>query len=71
MSDHLPLEITINVDICDFLKVTSPISQFIPWSTLNDDEILNYRTLMTEALRNISIPTHALNHCHQLCDSNK
>ena len=71
VSDHLPLEITINVDICDFLKDVSPISQYIPWSTLNDDEILNYRSEMSEALRNISIPSLALNHCHQLCDSHE
>ena len=69
VSDHLPLEININVEICEFSQEKSPISYYIPWSTLTDAELTVYQNTMSDALRRISIPFHALNHGHQLCEN--
>ena len=69
VSDHLPIEITINVKITDFLRQKSTISSFIPWSTLSEREQLTFRDSMLEALNNISIPFHAFNHASKLCDN--
>ena len=69
VSDHLPIEITISVEICDFFREPSKITNYIPWSTLSDVELSNYQTAMTHALRQITIPSHALNHANHLCDN--
>ena len=39
VSDHLPIEITINVDLCDFLTQPSNVSYYIAWSTLTNDDL--------------------------------
>ena len=69
VSDHLPVEITISVNICDFLREPSPISYYIPWISLCDEEKANFQECMLSALREITIPIDALNHCHSLCDN--
>ena len=68
VSDHLPIELTINVDICDFLHEPSSTSYYIPWSSLSENEINIYQSTMLDALSQISIPSFALNHGHSLCD---
>ena len=67
VSDHLPIEITVNVEIGEFYEEKSQISHFIPWSSLTANELSNYRDTMTSALSQISIPFHVLNHGSALC----
>ena len=69
VSDHLPIEITVNVEISNFLEEKSHISSFIPWSTLTTNELSTYRESMTSFLMRISIPFQALNHSSMLCDN--
>ena len=69
VSDHLPLEITIKVDLCELLRESTPISYFVPWSTLAENETMIYRNTMSEALSKISVPFNTLNHAHVLCES--
>ena len=57
------------MEICDFFHAPKNVSYFIPWSTLSNDEILNYQHTMLQALQQISIPSHALNHSNRLCDN--
>ena len=68
VSDHLPVEITINIDVCDTPHKPSPISNYIPWSSLTDVEISSYRSTMLNALNQISLPVHALNHGYNSCN---
>ena len=69
VSDHLPVEITISLDICDFLEEKSHITNFIPWSSLTNEENSHYRNSMLSELRNINVPFHALNHNSNLCNN--
>ena len=69
ISDHLPIELTINVEIGSLFRDTSPISNYIPWLSLTTDECDNYRSLMHDSLCKISIPNFALNHGSELCDN--
>ena len=69
VSDHLPVEIAVNIEIGDFLEDKSRISNFIPWSSLTSDELLSFRDNMTSSLMQISIPFQALNHGSELCDN--
>ena len=68
-SDHLPVELTINVTIKKYEYKNSPVSFYIPWNTLNDSESSIYRDTMSTALRSISIPFHALNHNNTICNN--
>ena len=68
VSDHLPVELTVKLEIRDFLKEESVVSNFIPWSTLSVDELSSFRNTMSDALADISIPYIALNHNSELCD---
>ena len=61
VSDHLPIEITINVEIGEFLEEKSNVSYYIPWSSLTTDELSTYRAKMSDSLGKISIPFHVLN----------
>ena len=67
-SDHLPVELTINVKVEIFECKTSSLNFYIPWSTLTDSESTFYRETMSSALKNVSIPFHALNHSSDLCN---
>ena len=69
VSDHLPVEITVNVEISDFLEEKSHISNYIPWTSLTSTELSSYRESMTSFLTRISIPFQALNHGSKLCDN--
>ena len=68
VSDHLPVEISINVEISGFLKSESKLSTFIPWSSLSNDELSCFRESMLSCLNNINVPWHALNHGSEMCD---
>ena len=68
-SDHLPVELTINVNAEMFTHKTSPVSFYIPWSTLTESESTLYRETMSTALKHIHIPFHALNHSNILCSN--
>ena len=68
-SDHLPVELTINVNIEKYDFKVSPVSFYIPWNTLTDYESSNYRDTMLTALRNVSIPFHALNNSDTICNN--
>ena len=69
VSDHLPVEITVSLEICDFLEEKSQISNFIPWASLSNEEIRLYRESMLTELRNINVPFHAFNHNSTLCNN--
>ena len=69
VSDHLPVEITITLDICDFFQERSHVTNFIPWTSLSKEETRIYRDSMLTELRNINVPFHALNHNSYLCDN--
>ena len=69
VSDHLPVEITVSLEIREFFKDESSVTNFIPWSTLSNDELTCYRDTMSSALANIAVPFHVLNHNSGLCDN--
>ena len=68
-SDHLPVQLQISVEISEFNHVSSPVTKYIPWSSLNDTDLDVYRESMSNALRDIPIPFFALNHNSELCDN--
>ena len=69
VSDHLPIELTVDLEITDFFKDESTVSNYIPWSSLSLSELTCYRDSMSAALADISIPFHVLNHSTELCDN--
>ena len=69
ISDHLPVELIIKVEIEIFKFTTSPLSFYIPWKTLSESELSHYRETMLSNLRSISIPFYALNHSNNLCSN--
>ena len=69
VSDHLPVEIVICVDIVEFTCSKPTVTEYIPWTNLSNDNIDTYQNSMSNALDAISVPIHALNHCDYLCDS--
>ena len=70
-SDHLPVELVINVCIEKFDPVIKPITLYIPWSTLTESELSMFRDTMASALKDVPIPTSALNHCHSMCNNDE
>ena len=68
-SDHLPIDLTINVEVDHFVPSQKHVSNYIPWSSLTDADQIQFRETMFSELSNISVPYHALNHCSKLCDS--
>ena len=69
VSDHLPVEIAVNLEISDFLVESSHVSSYIPWASLSNLELNNYRNSMYSALRSIDVPFIALNHNNNLCNN--
>ena len=69
VSDHLPIEITVDLELTDFFKDESTVSNFIPWSSLSLSELTCYRDTMSTALADISVPFDVLNHSTELCDN--
>ena len=69
VSDHLPIEIVLNVDICEFIQESPSITNYIPWSSLTDDEINSFQSTMFNELKQIPIPSHVFNHCHEFCNN--
>ena len=67
VSDHLPVEISLSLEIDDFLEEESRVTNFIPWASLSTDELSIYRDSMASALKDIDIPFSALNHNSRLC----
>ena len=68
-SDHLPVELTIDVNVENFDFKKSQVTYFIPWKTLSDSELSHYRESMKNALCSISVPFHALNHNGEICEN--
>ena len=68
-SDHLPVQLTINlqIDHCDCIK--KPVTSYIAWTTLSDSETDLFRDTMSKELHDIAVPFHALNHCSSMCDN--
>ena len=69
-SDHSPVEITINVKCKSFSKPVKSYSSYIPWNSLEDEEISNYEFIMDQELNSISIPNSVLHGC-VLCTENE
>ena len=69
VSDHLPVEVTVSLEITDFLDEKSNVTNFIPWASLSNDELHHFRDNMLSALRKIVVPFHALDHNHMLCEN--
>ena len=68
VSDHLPVEITIALDISDFLEEKSHVTNFIPWASLTSEELNCFRSSMLSELCKIDVPYTALNHNNVLCN---
>ena len=69
VSDHLPIEIILDVKITKFYQKPPVVSSFIPRASLTDEEAECYRDSMTNALRNINVPFCSLNHGNGLCNN--
>ena len=69
VSDHLPLEIVISIDVENFSFSKPKVTEYIPWSNLSQVDIDRFHDTMLHALNSISVPVCALNHCNSLCDS--
>ena len=69
VSDHLPLEIVISIDVEEFSYSKPRVTEYIPWSKLSQADIDSFQSTMLQALNSVSVPVCALNHCDSLCDS--
>ena len=69
VSDHLPVEIVLNVELGEYWKDKPTVSNFIPWSSLSEDELFLFRHSMSSSLKDISLPISALNHSDRICEN--
>lgn len=69
VSDHLPVEIVLKVEIGEFYKPRSKVGNFIPWSNLSEKELQTFNDIMLTELKKIPIPCHTLDHTHKICNN--
>ena len=67
VSDHIPVRLTLNVNVDVFDNPKGNQSYFIPWNSLSSDDLLKYQSTMANELDKIVIPVSTLNHCTQNC----
>ena len=68
VSDHLPVEITISLEVGELFNEGTHVTNFIPWSSLTDVDLEHFREEMYTSLMDVCIPFNALNHNASLCD---
>ena len=70
-SDHLPVELVIDVDMADYQTPCSKVTNYIPWASLSEEETMLFRDTMLSELNKIHVPRHALDHGSNLCESHE
>ena len=68
-SDHLPVELVIELNIQDLCYPRSKVTNYIPWATLSKTETDQFESVMLSELQKIQIPCGALNHSSHICDN--
>ena len=69
VSDHLPIELILNVEFDKFSPTTTNTTSYIPWASLSQDDLILFRETMSAELSKIVIPFHALDHGAKLCNN--
>ena len=69
VSDHLPVEIILRVEMGESQRGKSVVSNYIPWSTLSEEELSAFRNCMSSNLREIVVPYHSLDHGSSICSN--
>ena len=67
VSDHIPLRLTLNVNVESFLDKKKTFSNYIPWNSLKEEELYSFRYIMTYQLDQIQIPITSINHYDVHC----
>ena len=68
VSDHVPLRLTLNVDIDTFNPVKKNHTNYIPWNSLKEEELDSFRSIMAYHLDQIEIPFSTINHYNANCN---
>ena len=69
VSDHCPVEMQLSIEVDLFQPDKTLPKEYIPWSSLNTDELTHYNETMEYQLRNISVPYHSLLHGDKRCQN--
>ena len=69
LSDHVPVEIVIDVVVELFNEQKLAPSEFIPWSSLTDDDVNSFRERMENELDSIIVPFDSVLHGSHSCNS--
>ena len=67
LSDHIPVEIDLHLDVEEFSYKKSSLPRYVNWSKLTDDQTLLFRQKMSEGLSSISIATDTVLHGDKCC----
>ena len=70
VSDHSPVEISMNFELELFRQKESEQTEYVPWSSLSDDHLSSFSDAMEYHLRQISVPFHSILHGNSLCHDN-
>ena len=67
VSDHLPVEIDISLNLGVMIPVSKKPRPFINWSKLSTNDLLNFLHVMTQELDRMSVPFYTIIHGDKCC----
>ena len=68
-SDHLPVELVMDVNIEDICYSRSKVTNYIPWASLSQTEKDVFEFSMLSELQKIQVPRDALYHSSHVCSN--
>jgi len=67
LSDHIPVVVHIDVNICSSHVEERVFSKKISWKKAKYTDILSYKCLLSDLLNNIYVPVNAMNCTNMFC----